>query len=221
MTTPDHQLDLPGARTAREILDEVEKTTRTNWANDGREFQKEIELTAGAYNARRIAYLRKVDPPVRIVWPFDPKQGRKVQRVIFQTNPFLDFVGVWTARGARALQIEAKSTASHRLAFNGDAGFKSSQWGAMKTWRNAGTACALLWRWAGRVVLFTPDQLLAVEASRAKSIRHEDGLPIPRGLGPVVWDFLPVLEAAIWPRVVEKVDSGRHTAESLKAGPWG
>jgi penicillin-binding protein-related factor A (putative recombinase) len=174
-------------------------TTRTNWKNDGRAFQKEFEMTAAGYEARGIASFEKVDPPVRIIWPLDKKTGKPVQRVIFQTNPFLDYIGVFTARHSLAIFIEVKSTATHRLDFNKDNGFKATQWAAMKRWRHAGAACGLLWQWNFRVCLFTPELMLNCERAGAKSLVWEDGLLVPPGEGQVIWDFLPVLEAAAMP----------------------
>jgi penicillin-binding protein-related factor A (putative recombinase) len=184
---------------ARRMLDEHEAATRTNWKNDGRAFQGEFERTAAGYQSRGIASFEKVDPPVRIIWPMDKATGKPVQRVIFQTNPFLDYVGVLTSRHSRAIFIEVKSTASHRLAFNRDNGLKSTQWSAMKRWRSAGAACGLLWQWNFRVCLFTPEMILLCEKAGAKSLVWEEGLTVAAGTGEVIWDFIPVLEKAIWP----------------------
>ena len=121
-------------------------------------------------------------------------------RVIYQPNPFLDFIGVWTALGGKPLFIEAKSTSGHRLSFGSGGGFSEGQWSATHRWRSAGAACALVWEFDERVVLFTPELLLVAQASGAKSLKHEDGLPVARGVGAIVWDFLPVLEQANWPK---------------------
>ena len=165
---------------------------RTNWKNDGRAFQEELRLTAGAYAARGIATLEKVDPPTRIF-------GRGGdQKMLYMTNPFLDFVGIWSARGGRLLMVEAKSTQDPRLQFNGGGNFTEKQWNAMKRWRVAGAACALLWQHAGRVSLFPPEALLIAETAGARSILHGEGWRVPRGEGAIVWDFLPVLAAACW-----------------------
>jgi hypothetical protein len=97
---------------SRRLLDQDEAAmTRTNWRNDGRGFQKEIEQTCGAYQNRRAATLRKVDPPTRVIGT------AAARRVIFRPNPFLDFAGSWTARHGRAIFVEAKSTSTHRLPF--------------------------------------------------------------------------------------------------------
>ncbi len=169
------------------------RPARTNARNDGREFQGEIERSCGFYNSHRIATVRKCDPPIRIVWTPDKITKKPVQRVIFLQNPFLDYIGTWTARGARMLCIEAKSTSYHLLRFNADNGFKDKQWAAMKSWHWSGAACALLWKFNGKVMLFTPAMLFAVEATKAKSLKHEDGLRVEPGVGSLVWDFLPIL----------------------------
>lgn len=174
----------------------------SNWRNDGKQFEREIEMTAGAYQSRRIATLRKVDPPVRVFMrPDRNNPGRMVQQVVFLSNPHLDYVGAWTQRHARALMIELKSKSTRRLPFNTDSGggLRPEQWAAMKTWRLCGAACCLLWRFGDRVRLWTPDMLLGAEGRGDKSIVFDSGHEVPRGAGSVVWDFLPVLERAIWP----------------------
>ncbi len=198
--TADHVAGLAYDSTGNHAGQITAPALRTNRGNDGRQFQSEIETTCGAYHKRRVAVLRKVDPPVRIIWPFNPKTGKNEQRVIFQANPFNDYIGVWTARGGRALFIEAKSTSTHRLPFDGESGgFKRAQWNAMKTWRLAGAACCLLWKFGNRVVLFTPEMMLAAEATAAKSLQFENGIPVPAGEGMLIWDFLPTLERQLWP----------------------
>jgi penicillin-binding protein-related factor A (putative recombinase) len=165
---------------------------RTNWRNTGKGFEAEIEATAAAYQAQGIAMLRKVDPPVAIIWPTDPKTGERRQRVIFKRNPFTDFMGAYTARGGQMLAVECKSTATHRL------GLREGQLGpdqriAMYTWCKAGGAVCVLWQWAGRVCLFTSEMIAAAEARGDKSLCFENGIPVPHGTGAVIWDFLPVL----------------------------
>jgi penicillin-binding protein-related factor A (putative recombinase) len=188
------RLDLPQfPNPVSALLDQHERGMRTNVSNDGRGFQKEIERTCGAYQARRTAVLRKVDPPTKIVGTGDAR------RVIFMANPFLDYAGSWTARHGRAIFIECKSTATHRLPFKRSGGLTEDQVSALKSWRHAGAAAGVLWQFSGRVVLFIPEDLLPHEASGAKSLTFESGRPVPRGEGSIIWDFLPVLEAAYWP----------------------
>lgn len=166
---------------------------RTNWKNDGRAFQKSIALTGLGYDQAMIATLAKVDPPNFIVGT------GQLRRVIFKANPFLDFIGVWTSRHGRMLMVEAKSTATHRLPLNRSGGITTEQLATIYRWRYAGAAVAVLWIWNDRVVLFTPEMLRAANTRGDKSLVHEDGIPVPRGTGRIVWDFLPALAAAIWP----------------------
>ncbi len=177
---------------------------RTNRGNTGKSFEKEIELTAGAYQRTRTAVLRKVDPPVAVIWIDDASNpGKKRQRVIFKRNPWLDFAGVWSARGGRALLVECKSSSTHRL------GLREGQLGpdqveAIRAWRMAGGVVALLWQFGEAVSLWTPEMIVSADARGEKSLVFADGLPVPRGLGNVVWDFLPVLSKSIWPEVENK-----------------
>ncbi len=170
---------------------------RTNAKNDGRDFQKEVERTAGAYQSRRVATLRKVDPPMRLIWADDKENpGKKRTFPIFMENPHLDYVGVWQTKGGRALMIEAKSTSAHRLPFNGDSGLKRHQVANLQTWHAAGAAVALLWRFNESCRLWTPRMIEEAIAAGSKSLVFESGLQVPRGDGTLVWDFLPVLDAA-------------------------
>lgn len=193
---------LPGlAPSLDERVDAARKAVaRKNAKNDGREFQAEMEKTAGAYQSRRLATLRKVDPPVRLIWIDDKANpGKKTTRAIFMVNPHLDYVGVWRSRGGRALMIEAKSTSAHRLPFNGDSGLKAHQVANIGTWHASGAAVALVWRFGDRACLWTAPMVEAAVASGAKSLAFDAGLKVPPGEGTVVWDFLPVLEKALYP----------------------
>lgn len=169
------------------------KPMRTNHRNDGRGFQKEIETTCGAYQSRRAATIRKVDPPTRLVG------GGNARRVIFLANPFLDFSGVWTARHGRALYFEAKSTATHRLKL-GSGGISETQIAALRMWRLGGAAAFVLWQWSAKVSLLLPELVCGAADRGEKSIAFDSGLAVPRGEGSVLWDFLPVLERALFDR---------------------
>lgn len=171
---------------------------RSNWRNTGKEFEKEMERTFGAYQSLRVASLRKVDPPVRLIYYVDKATGEKKTRTIFLQNPWMDFAGVWTARHGRAIFVECKSTATHRLGLR-DGQLSPDQRAAMRTWRCAGAAVCVVWQWAGRVCLFTPEMIAEAEARDDKSIVFEAGLPVPRGEGSILWDFIPVLERKLWP----------------------
>ncbi len=180
---------------------------RTNARNDGREFQRELEQTAGVYHSMRVAVFKKVDPPVRVIWIDDKANpGKKRQHVIFQQNPWLDYAGSWSARHGRALIFEAKAISKHRLKL-GDGGLTDTQRTAVKSWRLAGAATCLLWKFGGRVRLFTPEMIIAAEARGDRSLLFETGLPVEHGEGQLIWDFLPVLASALWPAEIVNKDA--------------
>lgn len=166
---------------------------RTNRKNDGRQFQGDLETTCKAYEAAGLAMIRKVDPPVRVIWPFDVKQGKKVQRVIFMKNPYPDLIGAWTANGGRAMVVELKSTSAHRLPLNRHGGLTEEQVTTLTLWREAGAASCLLWRFGPDCRLFSAKMIQADLNRGQKSLVHTDGLVVPKGAGMVIWDFLPVL----------------------------
>lgn len=167
---------------------------RPNARNDGRDFQKQLEATCAEYHRRRVAYLRKVDAPVRVFWKQEAN-GTRRQVVVFLQNPWLDFVGTWIARRSRTLLIEAKSTSTHRLPFKKEHGSLSiEQFNSIRTWHLCGAAVAVVWRFGDKCCLYTPAMLLAAEASGAKSLVFESGIPVSYGTGNVMWDFLPVME---------------------------
>lgn len=180
---------------------------RTNARNTGKAFEKEIERICGAYHSKRAAIIKKVDPPTRLIWYDDKSTGKKATRVIFLPNPFLDFAGVWTARHARAIFVEAKSTSAHRLPFKRSGGISEEQLAAIKTWRGAGAAVAVLWQFNGEVTLWTPEMLVAAELRGDKSLVFGCGRVVPRGEGSILWDFLPVLEREVF-GAPEKISVG-------------
>lgn len=166
---------------------------RTNAFNDGRSFQKEIELTLSGYENRGMARMAKVDPPVRIFG------GGGSRKVLFTANPWLDYAGVWTAQYGRAIFVEAKSTSSDRLPINRHGGLTESQWTAMRAWRRAGAACALLWKFDRRVALFVPEMLDEAIRAGEISVRFDEGRAVENGQGKVLWDFLSTLSDVLWP----------------------
>lgn len=172
---------------------------RTNASNTGKFFEKELALTLAAYERQGTARLRKVDPPVRMIGG-----GRGIIQL---PNPFLDYVGALTARGGRAVFIEAKSTAGARLPVGGKDGLTGKQVEALRAWHSAGALVGLLWRrMAGEEVVrvFTVGDVNQALSRGALSLRPEDGAVCRQGTGYALWDFLPVL-------------AGRAAAEGQKA----
>lgn len=173
---------------------------RTNARNTGKAFERELEQTAGAYHSLRIAVIKKVDPPLRVLWiPDKANPGKRKQHVVFLSNPWSDFAGTWTAHHGRMLIIEAKSTATHRLPMR-PGHLSDEQRAALNTWHLAGAAVCVLWQWSGRVCLITPDMIIAAEARGDKSMVFEACLPVLKGDGALHWDFLTVLEMKLQPQ---------------------
>lgn len=157
---------------------------RSNAKNTGRAFEREMELTCKGYEQARIATIEKVTPPTRTVG------GGRSMRVIYMANPFLDFIGVWTANGERPVFIEAKSTSNHLLPIGADGGLTANQCVAMQRWENAGAVVGLVWQFHDKVVAIRSAHRLIPTLSR--SLRFEDFKDklVERGNGLIVWDFL-------------------------------
>lgn len=143
---------------------------RTNRSNTGKSFEAELAIHFRVLESRRILRLRKVDPPTRILGG-----GRKV---ITLANPFLDYVGVWTAGGGRAIFLEAKSTAEHRLPINRSGGVTEAQFEALQAWDSAGGVAAVLWRYGARTTLWSAEEILSAANLGAKSLQFEHGTPV-------------------------------------------
>jgi penicillin-binding protein-related factor A (putative recombinase) len=157
---------------------------RTNAKNTGRSFEREMELTCTGYEQARIATISKVAPPTRTVG------GGRNMRAIYLSNPFLDFIGIWTAKGERPLMIEAKSTSKHLLPIGADGGLTANQCVAMERWEQAGAIVVLVWQFNHQVVAIRSPQRKIPHPAR--SLRFEDFKDqlVERGHGYIVWDFL-------------------------------
>lgn len=91
------------------------------------------------YRRQRRANLRKVDPPSKVV-SFGGKP-----KIIYQANPFLDLVGVWTESAGRAVFLEVKSTEKHRLPVSRPNGITGKQIESLQDWRDSGAVTGLIW----------------------------------------------------------------------------
>lgn len=151
---------------------------RTNRGNTGKTFEHELELIFSSLEARRIARIRKVDPPVRIVG------GGFARRTIFLPNPFLDYAGVRYESG-RAIFLEAKSTATHRLPIGRSGGVTEEQVRSLRAWARAGAFVGVLWRYKASTVFISMKLLDACLDWGDKSLRFEDFRTLSR-----VEDFL-------------------------------
>jgi penicillin-binding protein-related factor A (putative recombinase) len=168
---------------------------RTNRHNTGLAFQEAIYRTAAEYQHDGVLRLRKVDPPTRVVG------GGANRRIIFQPNPFLDFVGCWTERRGRAVFIEAKSTSEPKLPFDSSSGVTTSQLDSLRHWHNAGAVAFVLWEHAGKTRMLTAPYVAQYrDAARAgdgfKHVKWEDAGPdIPQGKGFRLVDFIHEMRA--------------------------
>lgn len=108
-----------------------------------------VAMHCASYAAQRVATIKKVDPPSSTV----VLAGGRA-RTILKSSPYLDFCGVWTAQGGRAIHLECKSTMEPRLPL-GDGGLKDTQVVALNEWEDAGAIVGVLWMHAGDIRLLT------------------------------------------------------------------
>lgn len=154
----------------------------------GKWLQDEITRIADDYERRGIARLKKVDPPLRIIG--NPFKGKG--RVIPLANPFLDFMGAWTARQGRVIVIEAKSTQEPKLPL-GNGGLDSDQWTLLNRWRGAGGAVGVVWGYKHELRFVPFEAIRSQLGAGVKHLKWEHATPIPRGLGFCTFDFLHTL----------------------------
>jgi len=171
---------------------------RTNRNNDGRAFQDEVLKSAGRYVGK--LRLRKVDPPVRLLG------GGEFRKVIFQKNPFSDFIGCWTERGGQMLCVECKSTSEPKLQF-GNGGVTDDQIDQLINWSAAGAVAFVLWQWRMMGVRLIPSDCWkrCRDSYRAEQgFRHIkwESLPlnfeVKQGLGFCTVDFLMTMRAVYY-----------------------
>lgn len=149
--------------------------------NPGKDFEAALRQQFAVYAVRKLARVEKCDPPsaMRCVGP-----GRF--KPVLLPNPFLDFVGTWTARGGRMLAIEAKSTRDPRLPCPADNGIKAQQIAAMNEWKAAGAFVAVLWEYrtedSADIRIVTLDTIAQTVAKGRASIAWADAIPVPTGL---------------------------------------
>jgi penicillin-binding protein-related factor A (putative recombinase) len=183
MKQPDFSgLSLPGSGPA--------KARAHFFRNTGKPFEIQISNIASLYEQRNLLSLEKVDPPVRVI-------GTGTNRkVIFQKNPHLDFVGVWTERGGRALFMEAKSTDDERLPLNAEGGIRDAQVKALQRWHRCGAAVGILWECRGKVRFISYERVRRALAQNFKSFAIDETVPVKQGNGFIIYDFIENLRAA-------------------------
>jgi penicillin-binding protein-related factor A (putative recombinase) len=155
--------------------------------NDGQWLEKDLADCHAVYEAKGIAAISKVEPPVRVIYSH-PKQ------IIMLENPYGDFIGCWTVRAGRNIHMEAKSTSDDRLPINGASGLRPNQIAALRRWRAAGAAVCVLWGFQGAVRYLSLSLIEARLANGAKSILWAHADAIPAGMGFLRFDWLRNLE---------------------------
>lgn len=162
--------------------------------NSGTSFEDHVEIVCDYYRAARSADITKVEPPTRTLFI-----GPGKTKIIHLENPYLDFVGTWTARGGKAIHLEAKTTDTPRLPVGNKAGVDAQQLASLHRWHNAGAAVGVLWQHMGKVRFVTLTALQhALEVEERASVAWTKAYPIPAGPDMLSFDFLPIL-AALYP----------------------
>lgn len=157
----------------------------------GQAFQKRVELGFVALRRAGRATIEKIDPPVRVVGT------GQFRRVIFLENPWLDYGGVWTEAGGRAMQIEAKSTEQPRLPVGRPGGLTAQQTANLIGWHRRGVACAVLWGHGDETRILTAEEIESAVDAGAASIRWRHVPAVPRGTGGLEFDWLAELARRI------------------------
>jgi len=169
------------------------KSAPSNALNNGKTFESRILAISKLYEEQHLLRLRKVEAPTLTL-------GRKPStRTIYLENPFLDFVGTWTAREGRAVFIECKSTSdkARRNLSLGKGGLSDNQIAALESWTRAGAVAFVLWECCGEVRLVTNWIIQKALQSEKRHIAWADAYPVEQGKGFIFYDFLLAMER-IW-----------------------
>jgi penicillin-binding protein-related factor A (putative recombinase) len=154
----------------------------SNARNDGRRFEELFRGVADQYQHHRLLRLEKCDAPTKVLGV------RPNVKVIFQENPFADWVGSWTERGGRALVLETKSTLEDKLTLGGKLSDNQIEW--LGRWHAAGAVTGVVWE-ANFLVGFLPlGRIMDVVKSGRRHIKFAEADPVPQGKGWVLFDFI-------------------------------
>jgi len=174
--TPDPRPSTTASRNARKSNDA------------GKAFQTRLELTIMGYRAAGRADLEKIDPPLKVY-------GTGARRnVVFLSNPWLDYAGVWSEMGGRSLHLEAKSTEGERLGLGGG-GVSDNQIAAMRRWTRAGAIAAVVWHHRDAMKIIPARELLDAFDAGARGLQWRHMPAVPRGTGLIEFDILAELAA--------------------------
>ena len=108
--------------------------------NTGKPFEAAIIQQCALYEKAGIAIIRKSDPPTRVV------RIKGKPQIIYQRNPWLDFVGCYVHSG-RMIQFECKHVDKPRLPIGIKTGHGVSlkQIKSMQIWNQANADIFLVW----------------------------------------------------------------------------
>jgi penicillin-binding protein-related factor A (putative recombinase) len=167
----------------------IHATRKAKRSNDaGKSFQTRLESIFLGYRKAGRADIEKIDPPLKVY-------GTGAKRsVVFLENPWLDYSGVWTESGGRAIHIEAKSTEGERLALGGS-GVSDNQIKALRRWTNFGAVAAVAWHHGNEIKIVPAKELLDAWDAGAKSMQWRHLPAVERGMGLVEFDILAALAA--------------------------
>lgn len=159
----------------------------------GQDLERTIGLVCDGYRLAKIADIRKVDNPIKVFGAGPAK------RVIHLENPWLDFVGVWTAAGGRMVCFEVKCTVDDTLRVlnpgQSGSGISHAQLMNALRWKAAGAAVGFLWGRGRELRIMTPTMVQAATLNR-RSVRWIDAHRVPEGPGQIFFDFLPLIQTA-------------------------
>ena len=158
--------------------------------NKGTAFERRLEGIFHAYLRQGRAKIHKTDPPVKVFG----RPGH--QRVRLLDNHWLDFAGIWTEQGGRAIMLEAKWTEKRLLPIDRSPGMSENQMANLRAWSKAGAATGVLWGMGNTIKLISVQMIDAAIADSGRvSIQWCDGIPVQPGEGFITHDILTTLAA--------------------------
>lgn len=176
------------------------KSKASNARNDGRRFEDLFRGVADQYHHLRLLRLEKCDPPTKVMGK------RPFVNIIYQENPFADWVGSWTERGGRSLIIETKSTQEDKLQLGSKLSDKQIEW--LQRWHSAGAVTGVVWEADFKVGFLPLGRIMDVVKSGRRHIKFAEADPVPQGKGFIMFDFIQNLRRW-YPEIIPQ-SSGTH-----------
>ena len=88
--------------------------------------------------------------------------------------------------------MEAKMTDQPRLSITGENGLNAKQWQAGCRWAEAGALVGVVWQFKGSVAWIPWRTVHAAVMDGRRSIRLEQSILIPSGMGFILYDWIKV-----------------------------